>query len=123
MTDLRLAPYAAATLSALPRCDVSRSQRRVEAIDIRSSGTAHFFVSVGLPAWLGYLTFAAEAAGGVLLVLGVQSRWVALSLVLPLVGANRLGACRERLGLHRTQRWLGVSGISGDPLRRAGDAR
>jgi putative oxidoreductase len=50
-------------------------------------GTAHFFVSVGLPAWLGYVTFAAEAAGGALLVLGVLSRWVALSLIPPLMGA------------------------------------
>jgi putative oxidoreductase len=51
------------------------------------SGTAQFFISVGLPAWLAYLTFAAEAAGGVLLVLGVQTRWVALALSPFLLGA------------------------------------
>ena len=33
------------------------------------------------------MTFAAEAVGGVLLVLGVQARWVALGLVSALVGA------------------------------------
>lgn len=43
-------------------------------------GTAQFFVSVGLPAWLAYLTFYAEALGGLLLVLGIQTRWVALAL-------------------------------------------
>jgi putative oxidoreductase len=50
-------------------------------------GTAQFFVGVGLPDWLAYLTFAAEAIGGVLLLLGVGSRWVALSLLPALAGA------------------------------------
>jgi putative oxidoreductase len=50
-------------------------------------GTAQFFVSVGLPSWLAYVTFAAEAVGGVLLILGVQTRWVALSLTPALAGA------------------------------------
>lgn len=50
-------------------------------------GTAKFFEGVGLPGWLGYLTFAAEALGGLLLVLGVQARWVALALSPILLGA------------------------------------
>jgi putative oxidoreductase len=51
-------------------------------------GTAQFFASLGLPPALGYLTFAAELAGGVLLVLGVYARWVALALVPVLIGAT-----------------------------------
>jgi putative oxidoreductase len=51
------------------------------------AGTAQFFVRVGLPPWLAYLTLAAEAAGGVLLVFGIQARWVALALLPPLLGA------------------------------------
>ncbi|MBI1243959.1 MAG: DoxX family membrane protein [Alphaproteobacteria bacterium] len=50
-------------------------------------GTAGFFVAVGLPAWLAYATFAAEAIGGALLILGVQARWVALALAPALFGA------------------------------------
>jgi len=50
-------------------------------------GTAAFFQSAGLPGWLAYVTFACEAAGGVLLVLGVQARWVALALSPFLLGA------------------------------------
>jgi putative oxidoreductase len=50
-------------------------------------GTAAFFVSVGLPGWLAYVTFVAEVLGGVLLILGVQSRWVAVALLPPLFGA------------------------------------
>jgi putative oxidoreductase len=51
-------------------------------------GTAQFFVSLGLPPALGYVTFAAELAGGVLLVLGVYTRYVALALVPILLGAT-----------------------------------
>ena len=51
------------------------------------AGTASFFVGVGLPGWLAYVTFAAEAVGGVLLILGVQTRWVVLALTPALFGA------------------------------------
>lgn len=51
------------------------------------AGTAGYFTSIGLPGWLGYLTFAAEAAGGLMLVLGIQARWVALALIPALAGA------------------------------------
>ena len=50
-------------------------------------GTAAFFVHIGLPGWLAYLTFACEALGGAALVLGVQARWVALALSPFLIGA------------------------------------
>jgi putative oxidoreductase len=50
-------------------------------------GTAGFFVNVGLPGWLAYVTFAAEVVGGLLLVLGVQTRWVVLALSPALFGA------------------------------------
>ena len=50
--------------------------------------TAKFFVSIGLPAWLAYATFLAEALGGILLILGIQTRWVALVLSPILIGAT-----------------------------------
>ncbi|MFC4170572.1 DoxX family protein [Microvirga sp. GCM10011540] len=52
------------------------------------AGTAQYFESLGLPAFLAYATFWAEFIGGVLLVLGVQSRWVSLALVPVLAGAT-----------------------------------
>jgi putative oxidoreductase len=52
------------------------------------AGTAQYFASIGLPASLAYVVFAAEAVGGVLLVLGVYTRWVALALVPVLLGAT-----------------------------------
>jgi putative oxidoreductase len=50
-------------------------------------GNAQFFASIGLPAVLGYVVFAAEVVGGTLLVLGVQTRWVSLALFPILAGA------------------------------------
>ena len=52
------------------------------------AGTAGFFESLGLPGVVAYLVFAAEGIGGILLILGVQTRWVALALVPILLGAT-----------------------------------
>jgi putative oxidoreductase len=52
------------------------------------AGTAQYFASVGLPGPLAYVVFALEAVGGVLLLLGVRTRWVALALVPVLLGAT-----------------------------------
>jgi putative oxidoreductase len=52
------------------------------------AGTAQYFASIGLPSSLAYVVFAAEAIGGVLLVLGIGTRWVALALVPVLIGAT-----------------------------------
>ena len=52
------------------------------------AGTAQYFVSIGLPGFLAYVVFALEAVGGVLLVLGIRTRWVALGLVPVLLGAT-----------------------------------
>jgi putative oxidoreductase len=51
------------------------------------AGTAQYFASIGLPAFLAYVVFAVEAIGGVLLVLGIATRWVALALTPVLLGA------------------------------------
>ena len=51
-------------------------------------GTAQFFESLGLPGALGYLTFAVELVGGVLLIAGVHARTVSLVLVPVLLGAT-----------------------------------
>jgi putative oxidoreductase len=50
-------------------------------------GTAQFFESLGLPGALAYLTFWAELVGGLLLIAGIGTRWVALALIPVLLGA------------------------------------
>lgn len=50
-------------------------------------GTAGFFESIGLPAFLGPISMGAEIVGGIALVLGVYARWVAAVLIPVLVGS------------------------------------
>jgi putative oxidoreductase len=52
------------------------------------AGTAEFFVSIGYPAWLGYAVIAAEILGGILMILGIGTRYVALGLVPVMLGAT-----------------------------------
>jgi putative oxidoreductase len=51
-------------------------------------GTVAFFESLGLPGFFAHLTILAELVGGVLLILGVYTRAVALVLVPVLLGAT-----------------------------------
>ena len=51
-------------------------------------GTAQFFQALGLPGALGYATFVAELAGGLLILAGLKVRWVAAALVPVLLGAT-----------------------------------
>ena len=51
-------------------------------------GTAQFFESLGLPAATAYLVFFAEVVGGILLILGIKTRWVILALLPVLLGAT-----------------------------------
>lgn len=50
-------------------------------------GTARFFAAHGFPAWTAYPVFAVEAVAGLALVLGVGTRWAALTLVPVMLGA------------------------------------
>lgn len=52
------------------------------------SGTAQFFNSIGLPTWLAYVVFFSEMIGGIALLLGVKTRWVAIGLLPILLGAT-----------------------------------
>jgi putative oxidoreductase len=88
MTDMRNAPIAAFLLRlALGAMFIAHSLL-LKLFVFGLDGTASFFRSIGLPGWLAYAVFAAEAVGGILLVLGVQARWVALALAPVLAGAT-----------------------------------
>ena len=50
-------------------------------------GTAGFFSSLGLPGFFGPLTMGVEIIGGIALILGIYTRWVAVSLIPVLLGA------------------------------------
>jgi len=87
MTDYRLRSYGVLLLRlALGTMFLAHSVIYM-LMTLTLEGTVKFFVSIGLPAWLAYATFVAEAVGGILLILGIQTRWVALALSPILIGA------------------------------------
>lgn len=51
-------------------------------------GTAKFFESLGLPGPLAYAIFALELVGGLMLLAGIRTRWVAAVLAVELIGAT-----------------------------------
>jgi len=87
MIDNRTAPYAAGVLRISLGAMYVAHSLVLKHFTYTLPGTAQFFESLGLPAALAYLTFWAELIGGVLLLAGVASRWVALGLLPILAGA------------------------------------
>jgi len=88
MVDNRTAPYAATLLRVSLGAMFIAHSLVLKYLTFTLPGTAQFFQSLGLPATLAYATFWAELVGGVLLVAGVGSRWVALALIPILAGAT-----------------------------------
>ena len=62
------------------------------------AGTAGFFASIGVPGWFAYPTMGAELIGGILLVVGYQTRFVSLALIPVLIGSIVL--------VHGSSGWL-----------------
>lgn len=88
MIDQRTAPYAATLLRVSLGAMFIAHSLVLKHFMFTLAGTAQFFSSLGLPPTLAYVTFWAELIGGVLLVAGVASRWVALALIPILLGAT-----------------------------------
>lgn len=87
MIDVRTAPYAAFTLRlALGAMFIAHALLKVLIFTL--PGTVQFFESLGLPGVLAYVTVGAELVGGVMLILGIGTRWVAALLIPVLVGAT-----------------------------------
>ncbi len=88
MIDPRTAPYAATLLRVSLGAMFIAHSLVLKHFMYTLPGTAQFFESLGLPAALAYATFWAELIGGILLLAGLGSRWVALALLPILVGAT-----------------------------------
>lgn len=87
IADPRNAQYGAAVLRVSLGAMYIAHSLVLKHMTYTLPGTAQFFESLGLPGALAYLTFWAELVGGVLLVAGLASRWVALALLPVLAGA------------------------------------
>lgn len=88
MIDTKTAPYAALVLRVALGVMYLSHSLILKLVVFTLPGTAQFFAGLGLPAASAYLVFAAEAVGGLLLVLGVRARLVALALIPVLAGAT-----------------------------------
>lgn len=88
MIDDRTAPYAAFVLRVALGVMFIAHSLVLKYFVFTLPGTAQFFQSLGLPAALAYLTFWAELIGGILLIAGAGTRWVALALIPVLAGAT-----------------------------------
>src|SRR5919106_6265341 len=88
MIDSRTAPYAALVLRISLGLMFIAHSLVLKHFTFTLAGTAQFFESLGLPAALAYLTFWAELLGGLALLAGVGTRWVAIALVPILIGAT-----------------------------------
>ena len=88
MIDTRTAPYAALVLRVALGIMFVAHSLVLKYFTYGLPGTVQFFESIGLPAALAYLTFWAELLGGLALIAGIGTRWVALALVPILAGAT-----------------------------------
>ncbi|MDE2007012.1 MAG: DoxX family protein [Rhodospirillales bacterium] len=86
VTDAGTAPYGVLILRLL--CGVFfLIHAGIKLFLFGPAGTEHFFAFLGLPGWFGLVIIAVESLGGIALILGVFTRWVALVLAADLIGA------------------------------------
>ena len=86
MIDTRTSPYAALLLRT-SLGGLFLAHAALKLFVFTPAGTAQFFASVGVPGPLAYITIAAEALGGLALILGFHTRLVSLALTPVLLGA------------------------------------
>ncbi len=86
MIDTRTAPYAALVLRVALGI-LFLAHFGLKLFVFTPAGTAQFFVSLGLPGGLAYITMAWELIGAVFLILGIYTRIAAVALIPVLLGA------------------------------------
>lgn len=87
MIDTRLAPYAA-TLLRVSLGTLALAHGLLKVLVFTPAGTVGFFASLGLPAFLAYATIGIEVIGGLALIAGVFTRYVAIAMIPVLLGAT-----------------------------------
>jgi putative oxidoreductase len=77
--DLDTAPYAI-TLLRISLGLLFLAHGLLKVFTFTLPGTAQFFESIGLPGFMAYIVAPMQILGGVLLIAGLYTRWVALAL-------------------------------------------
>lgn len=98
MIDTARAPYAALMLRVASGVLFLMHGLYLKVAVFGMSGTGQFFRSMGLPEWFAWVVMLYEAIGGLALILGLSTRWVAMFLGVHLLFAAYLG--------HASNGWL-----------------
>lgn len=86
MIDTKLTPYAA-TLLRVSLGVLALAHGLLKIMVFTPAGTVGFFASLGLPAFLAYATISIEVVGGLALIAGLFTRYVAIAMMPILLGA------------------------------------
>lgn len=98
MIDTKIAPYSALLLRVSMGILFLAHGLYLKVFVFGMAGTVGFFESLGLPGWFGWVVMLYETIGGLALILGVYTRWVATFLGVHLLFAAWFG--------HRGNGWL-----------------
>jgi putative oxidoreductase len=90
MIDNKLAPYGAALLRVSLGV-LALAHGLLKILVFTPAGTVGFFQSLGLPAALAYATIAIEVGGGLALIIGAYTRYVAVAMFPILIGSIVFG--------------------------------
>ncbi len=88
MIDMRTAPYAALALRVSLGLLFLAHGLLLKVFTFTIPGTVGFFESIDYPGFFAYLVILGEIGGGLALILGVQTRIIALALLPIMIGAT-----------------------------------
>lgn len=88
MIDQRTAPFGALLLRVSLGVMFVAHSLYLKLVVFTLPGTVKFYESIGLPGFGAHLTIAVEAIGGLMLIVGFQTRYAAAALLPVLVGAT-----------------------------------
>lgn len=88
MIDTRTAPYAALLLRVSLGVMLLAHGLLLKVMTFGIAGTVGYFQSIGYPGFFAYLVILGEIGGGLALILGVQTRAIALLMLPILIGAT-----------------------------------
>ncbi len=91
MIDARLAPYGALLLRISMGVLFILHGVYLKAFVFGMAGAGKFFATLGLPEWFAWVVMLYETLGGLALIFGIYTRWVAIFLGIHLLFAAYLG--------------------------------
>ena len=91
MIDVDKAPYGALLLRVSIGVLFLLHGAYLKAFVFGMAGTGEFFASMGLPVWFAWIVMSYETIGGLALILGICTRWVAAFLGVHMLVATYLG--------------------------------